>query len=74
MNPQADPDIQTPVKTQAATPVRAAAALAAAALAAALFIGMDATVKTLANRFDAGTVLWLKEAALFAKRLGEVAG
>ena len=37
MNPQAEPDIQTPVKTQAATPVRAAAALAAAALAAALF-------------------------------------
>ena len=53
---------------QANTPVRTAAALAAAALAAALFIGMDATVKTLANRFDALQLTFLRFAggSLFA--------
>lgn len=40
-----------------------AAALAAAALAAALFIGMDATVKTLAHRFDALQLTFLRFAA-----------
>lgn len=47
---------------------RPAAALAAAALAAALFIGMDATVKTLAHRFDALQLTFLRFAAgsLFA--------
>lgn len=44
-------------------PARAAAALAAAALAAALFIGMDATVKTLASRFDALQLTFLRFAA-----------
>lgn len=45
-----------------------AAALTAAALAAALFIGMDATVKTLAHRFDALQLTFLRFAAgsLFA--------
>ncbi len=51
------------MQAPAATPVRAAAALAAAALAAALFIGMDATVKTLANRFDALQLTFLRFAA-----------
>lgn len=43
-------------------------ALLAAALAAALFIGMDATVKTLAHRFDALQLTFLRFAAgcLFA--------
>jgi drug/metabolite transporter (DMT)-like permease len=40
-----------------------ATALAAAALAAALFIGMDATVKTLAHRFDALQLTFLRFAA-----------
>jgi len=39
------------------------AALAAVALAAALFIGMDATVKTLAHRFDALQLTFLRFAA-----------
>jgi S-adenosylmethionine uptake transporter len=45
-----------------------ATALGAAALAAALFIGMDATVKTLAHRFDALQLTFLRFAAgsLFA--------
>ncbi len=47
---------------------RPAAALLATALAAALFIGMDATVKTLAHRFDALQLTFLRFAAgsLFA--------
>lgn len=46
----------------------AAAPLAAAALAAALFIGMDATVKTLTHRFDAVQLTFLRFASglLFA--------
>lgn len=42
---------------------RRAAPLAAAALAAALFIGMDATVKTLTGRFDAGQLTFLRFAS-----------
>jgi drug/metabolite transporter (DMT)-like permease len=47
---------------------RRAAGLAAAALAAALFIGMDATVKTLAHRYDTLQLTFLRFAAgsLFA--------
>ncbi|MFN0182703.1 MAG: DMT family transporter [Aquabacterium sp.] len=47
---------------------RPALALAAVALAAALFIGMDASVKTLAHRFDALQLTFLRFAggALFA--------
>jgi drug/metabolite transporter (DMT)-like permease len=58
--------------TQATTPAQPttgpALALAAAALAAALFIGMDASVKTLAHRFDALQLTFLRFAggALFA--------
>jgi drug/metabolite transporter (DMT)-like permease len=43
--------------------VSAAAPLAAAALAAALFIGMDATVKTLTGRFDALQLTFLRFAS-----------
>jgi len=42
---------------------RRAAPLAAAALAAALFIGMDATVKTLTGRFDAVQLTFLRFAS-----------
>ena len=49
--PESTTDLTSSTATKPTT--RPAAALAAATLAAALFIGMDATVKTLAHRFDA---------------------
>ncbi len=57
----------TPATTGGKQP-NAALALGAAALAAALFIGMDASVKSLAHRFDALQLTFLRFAAgsLFA--------
>ncbi len=64
------PEATTTLPSNTATKptTRPAVALAAAALAAALFIGMDATVKTLAHRFDALQLTFLRFAAgsLFA--------
>ena len=64
--PEATTDLTSSTATKLT--IRPAAALAAAALAAALFIGMDATVKTLAHRFDALQLTFLRFAAgsLFA--------
>jgi len=57
-------DPGAPAERAEAPPARPAAApLAAAALAAALFIGMDATVKTLADRYDALQLSFLRFAS-----------
>jgi S-adenosylmethionine uptake transporter len=64
-------NLDTTVAAAAPSAWAKAAPLAAAALAAALFIGMDATVKTLAGRFDAVQLTFLRfvSGSLFALAL-----